>query len=249
MKNEGATIGVVLGGSGYRGNNTTNSTFVGMSGGRIRQIYGGATTNTTYGNRIINVTGGTIDYSILGGSNSNSGTNSTGGILEGDTVVYVGGNTEVGTETGTLNDVEAGCVFGAGGGAQGYSARGAVRTSHIIIDGATVHNGVYGGGNYGSTGTQYSNTTSSVIDILSGNINNVYGGSKGAGFGQANYSSSSTININVYNGTIGNIYGGSDDEGKIYGSVNINVYDGNITNNIYCGGRGSSTFVNSNINV
>ena len=249
MKNEGATIGVVLGGSGYRGNNTTNSTFVGMSGGRIRQIYGGATTNTTYGNRIINVTGGTIDYSILGGSNSNSGTNSTGGILEGDTVVYVGGNTEVGTETGTLNDVEAGCVFGAGGGKQGYSARGAVRTSHIIIDGATVHNGVYGGGNYGSTGTQYSNTTSSVIDILSGNINNVYGGSKEAGFGQANYSSSSTININVYNGTIGNIYGGSDDEGKVYGSVNINVYDGNITNNVYGGGRGSSTFVNSNINV
>lgn len=250
MKNEGATIGVVLGGSGYRGSNTTNSTFIGMSGGRIRQIYGGATTNTTYGNRIINVTGGTIDYSILGGSNSNNGTSSTGGILEGDTVVYAGGNAVVGTaSTGTLNDVEPGCVFGAGGGAQGYSARGAVRSSHIIVNGATVNNGVYGGGNYGSTGTQYAHATSSVIDIFDGNIANVYGGSRSANFSQSSYNTSSTININVYNGTIGNIYGGSDDEGIVYGVININVHDGNITNNVYGGGRGSNTFVDSSVNV
>ncbi len=250
MKNEGATIGVVLGGSGYRGSNTTNSTFIGMSGGRIRQIYGGATTNTTYGNRIINVTGGSIDYSILGGSNSNNGTSSTGGILEGDTVVYAGGNAVIGTvTTGTLNDVEPGCVFGAGGGAQGYSARGAVRSSHIIVNGATVNNGVYGGGNYGSTGTQYAHATSSIIDIFSGNIANVYGGSRSANFSQSSYNTSSTININVYNGTIGNIYGGSDDEGTVYGIVNINVHDGNITNNVYGGGRGSNTFVDSSVNV
>ena len=134
IKIEGGSINIILGGSGYRynNNNGANAVYIGMSGGDVRQMYGGATTNTTYGNRIINVSGGLVHFSVLGGSNSISGSGNTSGIIDGDTIVYVGGNAVVGDTTDELNLVEGGCVFGAGGGADGYPARGSVKNSHVI---------------------------------------------------------------------------------------------------------------------
>ena len=54
-KIEGGKINTVVGGYGYNGTVTTNSTYIGMSGGTVRAIYGGAGHSTTKGNRIINV--------------------------------------------------------------------------------------------------------------------------------------------------------------------------------------------------
>lgn len=248
-KIEGGNINIVVGGYGYNGSTTTNSTYIGMSGGIVRSIYGGAGHSTTKGNRIINVTGGTVSYSVLGGSDSYDSGDNNDGILQGSTLVYIGGTVTIGGGTGTVQGVESGCVFGAGGGDTTSSQKGTVYNSHVIINGGTINTAVYGGGNYGSTGTQSSSTATTVIDVYSGTIGNIYGGSKSAGFSQSSYSSSSTIDINVHNGTIGNIYGGSDEEGQVFGSVNINVHDGTITSNVYGGGRGNNTFVDANVNV
>ena len=249
-KIEGGKVNILLGGYGFNGANTNNSTYIGMSGGEVRQIYGGAGHSTTKGNRIINVTGGKINYSILGGSDSYSSNTNNDGVLEGDTLIYVGGTAVIGDQTDELFGVESGSVFGAGGGRNGATAKGTVYDSHVIINGATINKSVYGGGNYGSVGTQKSSASTSVIDVLSGTIvDSVYGGSKSVGFGKNTYSSSNKITVNVLGGTIGSVYGGSNVSGTVYGSVEVNVKDGTISNNVYGGGKGNGTYVDGDVDV
>lgn len=262
-KIEGGKINTVVGGYGFSGSSSNNSTFIGMTGGNVRSIYGGAGTSATYGNRIICATGGNVEYSILGGSNSYQGS-SDDGKLTSDTLVYVGGNIVVGTTSHISNNdqlynVESGSVFGAGGGRSGssYTGLGTVNNSHVIIDGGTIRGSVYGGGNYGSTGTQSSSKATTTIDIYSGQIvGNVFGGSKSSGFSKSNYTNTSEININGYGGTIGNIYGGSDTIGVCYGSTNITLVSCEVTGDVYGGGKGgyssstnSGTFISGNVNI
>ena len=249
VKIEGGDITYVTGGYGYNGGETTNANYIGMTGGTVRSIYGGAGYSTTKGNRIINVTGGTVSYSILGGSDSYSSNSTTDGVVNGSTLIYVGGTAYIGGGTGEAQGVEAGSVFGAGGGNSSSTQKGTVNNSHIIINGGTISGSVYGGGNYGSTGTQSSAPSSTVIDIYDGTIGNVYGASKSAGFSKSNYAQSSTIDINIVGGTIGNVYGGSDETGTVYGSVDIDITGGTITNNVYGGGRGSATTVTNNVDI
>ena len=248
-KVEGGKISIIVGGYGYNGTATTNSTYIGMSGGNVRSIYGGAGHSTTKGNRIINVTGGTVSYSILGGSDSYDSGDDDDGIIQGSTLVYVGGNVSVGGGTGTVQGVEAGSVFGAGGGDTTSDQKGTVYNSHVIINGGTISGSVYGGGNYGSTGTQSNAAATTKIEVLSGTIGNIYGGSKSAGFSKSAYSTTSAIDIDISGGTIGNVYGGSDAQGICYGNVTIDISDGHITNNVYGGGKGNQTFISSNVNV
>ena len=250
-KVEGGQINTIVGGYGYNGSTDTNSTYIGMSGGTVRSIYGGAGHSTTKGNRIISVTGGTVSYSVLGGSDSYSSTETDDGVVQGSTLVYVGGNVTVGGGSGELNGVEAGSVFGAGGGNSNPNAtsKGTVYNSHVIINGGTINSSVYGGGNFGSTGTQHSATSNTVIDIYAGTIGSVYGGSKSAGFGKSNYENNSLIDINVTGGTIGNLYGGSNTKGTIYGSVDIDITGGTVTGSVYGGGQGSPTVVTNNVEV
>ena len=249
VKIEGGLINTVVGGYGYNGTNTTNSTFIGMSGGSVRSIYGGAGHSTTKGNRIVCVTGGTVSYSILGGSDSYNSGYTDDGIVQGSTLVYVGGNVTVGGGSGELYGVESGSVFGAGGGDTSSTQKGTVYNSHVIINGGTINTSVYGGGNHGSTGTQYAGTSTTQIDILAGTIGSVFGGSKSADFGQSGYESSSTIDINISGGTIGNVYGGSNTEGTIYGSIDMDITGGTITSNVYGGGQGSQTVVSRDVDV
>lgn len=247
-KIEGGLVNTIVGGYGYNGSATTNSTFIGMSGGSVRSIYGGAGHSTTKGNRIICVTGGTVSYSILGGSDSFESGDTEDGELQGATLVYVGGNVTVGGGTGTLYGVESGSVFGAGGGDTTSTQKGTVYNSHVIINGGTINNSVYGGGNFGSTGTQSTSSATTVIDIYNGTIANVYGGSKSAGFSKSDYSNQSEIDINITGGTITNIYGGSNTMGDIYGTINIDITGGTI-GNVYGGGQGYQTTTANDINV
>lgn len=247
---QGGMINTIFGGYGYNGNASTNSTYIGVSGGTINAIYGGAGFSTTKGNRIVNVTGGLINYSILGGSDSYSSNATDDGIVQGSTLIYVGGNAVVGNNsTSTLYGVSSGSVYGAGGGNSNSTAKGTVYNSHVVINGGTIRDAVYGGGNFGSTGTQSSSSALSFIEVYDGNIANIYGGSKSAGFGKSNFADSNVIDINIYGGTVGNIYGGSNEKGTVLGSVDIEVTGGTITNNIYGGGRGSNTFVTNDVDV
>lgn len=141
-----------------------NDIMINVKGGEIDLIIGGAGASNTVGNRILNVTGGTINYSVLGGSNANEYSTNTSnpyGKIDGDTLVYVGGNVTVGTKNDTLFTVSSGDVYGAGNGRTGELDVGAVNNSHVIIGPeADINGDVYGGGNNGAVGGNTTGTYS-----------------------------------------------------------------------------------------
>lgn len=165
---EGGNIANVIGGLDVEASDMYK-TYIYIKDGNIINITGGAGYTHTYGDRIIQVTGGCIKYSISGGSNgvaANSSSNN--GQLTGNSLIYVGGNAHVGAsytidtsgnkqiaETDTsllLYGVNAGSVCGGANGNGSYA--GQTDGSYIIIDGnAVVHNNVFGGGNYGIIGS------------------------------------------------------------------------------------------------
>ena len=159
---EGGNIANLIGGLAIQESQSVNTrprTYIYMKGGHVQYIVGGAGVSTTRGQRTIQVTGGSVAYSVAGGSNGvtagNSGSSNPTGQLEGDSLVYVGGNALIGTELGSvMYDVEAGCVLGAGNGNNTLpETAGKVDNSHVIIDGdAVITNSVYGGGNFGVVG-------------------------------------------------------------------------------------------------
>ena len=249
---EGGDIANIIGGLKLaQGSGVETKIYV--KGGTARNIVGGAGLDTTYENRIIQVTGGTVRYSISGGSNGVDATTDsrTSGKMENANIlVYVGGNAQIGEDAtiGTsLYGVEAGCVLGAGNGNANVSGAGQVDNSHVIIDGqAHILNSVYGGGNYGIVGNSSSTSAKTIIDILGGTIEkNVYGGAN-----QNNIYGSSTINVK--GGQVkGGVYGGSNTKGTIYTTSTINVTGGTLgeegktTDNgvLFGGGYGEATVV------
>lgn len=260
---EGGQIYNLIGGPLTNSNRSNvNDSYIYVKGGTIDIIIGGAGTTATYGNRIIQVTGGKINYSVFGGSNGYQGSN-TDGTLNGSSYIYIGGTAVIGDENlsnSTLYGAESGSVFGIGNGRSGssYTSVGSNDNSNIIIDGnAVINNNIYGGGNYGATGisSNYSTTTTN-INILSGTIKgSVFGGGNNNGSGSS--TKTSTINIMMLGGVIqGSLYGGSNQLGTIYGTVNLNIYGGKIEENIYGGGKGGyqnnnsqGTFVRNDINM
>jgi len=228
-----------------------NDTYLYIKGGEINSVFGGAGRSATYGNRIVQMTGGLIDYSLFGGSNASAGSDGDG-TVKGTSYVYVGGNATIGltanvTGNKTLWNAEAGSVFGNGDGRSGYSTIGSNDNAIVIIDGnANILRNVYGGGNYGATGVSSdSNTTYTNIHVLGGTIaGSVYGGGNNNGSGSSD--KTSTININMTSGTVtGSVYGGSRTLGTIYGSTNVNVQGGNVTTDVYGGGEGGYTSTSS----
>ena len=236
-----------------------------VKGGEIYNIIGGAGVSATYEDRIIQVTGGTIDYSINGGSNgyyaveyeyNNWGQlvqSNNNGKLNGETLVYIGGTATVGkstTITSTLYGVSGGCVLGAGNGNADVADSGQVENSHIIVnDSAHILNSVYGGGNYGIVGASGGTSAKTKIEILGGTIDgNVYGGAN-----QNNIYGSTAIDVK--GGQVkGAVYGGSNSSGTISTTTTINVTGGTLGQSsndtskevLFGGGYGSSTIVTGN---
>lgn len=237
-----------------------NDIYMNIKGGTIDAVYGGAGTSATYGNRIINMTGGTINYSIFGGSNAYSGSDGDG-TLDSSTFIYVGGNANVGSSTydnSTLFGMESGSIFGIGNGKSTSSTIGTANNSSIVIDGsATIRGNVYGGGNYGALGqTSGLSSATTNINILGGTVNgSVYGGGNNNGSGST--SVSANINISMSGGNVkGSIYGGSRTKGTVYGNTLLNINGGSVLSSIYGGGEGGytsstapGTFVTGNVDV
>lgn len=255
LKIEGGRIFSVNGGPCISNSNTVGNVIgIYMTGGEVDNIVGGAGTSETYGNRIVSVTGGTVNNAVAGGSNSYSTSGKiTAGPFRGNTLVYIGGSAVIGgtpatvERTGTLYAVTAGSVFGAGLGSNGQANRGVAYSTHVIINGGTIKNNVYGGGNYGAAG--YNTNATATIDVLDGTVEgSVFGGANSNGFGTStNYTY--TINLNMSGGTVGYLYGGSNSSGTVYGNVNINITGGTVVNDVFGGGYGSSTIVYGNIKV
>ena len=165
---EGGNIANVIGGLNV-GSDDMYKTYMYIKDGNIINITGGAGYTHTYGDRIIQVTGGCIKYSISGGSNGVAASStSNNGQLTGNSLIYVGGDAHIGasyttdtignkqiTETDTnlvLYGVNAGSICGGANGNENYA--GQTDSSYIIIDkNATIHNNVFGGGNYGIIGS------------------------------------------------------------------------------------------------
>ena len=239
-----------------------NIIYINIKGGKTDFIFGGAALSTTYGNRIISVTGGQIDYSVFGGSNGTAGGNGDG-TLDGDSFIYIGGHATIGDNTSAtaIWGAEAGSVFGAGNGNANYGTIGSVNNAKVIIDGdATVKKNVYGGGNFGAVATSTSSSNSTTnVKINNGNIQgSVYGGGNNNGAGRS--ATTATINIEMNGGTVDkSIYGGSCAKGIVYGNVNINIDGGTIETDVYGGGEGGysqvgnvtnqGTYVSQNVNV
>ena len=229
-----------------------NDIYMNIKGGSIDLVFGGAGRTETFGNRIVNLTGGQVNYAVFGGSNGYSGSNSNSsrGTLTSSTFVYVGGNSVVGDPTIMANGddwygEEIGSVFGIGNGNDDYDMIGTATNSYVIVDdGATVNNNVYGGGNYGAVGINNDSTTSTTMKILGGTINgSVYGGGNNNGSGAS--SVKSTIDITMTGGTVnGSVYGGSKTNGIVYGDSNVKILGGTIGTDVYGGGQGG--YVNNN---
>lgn len=189
---EGGDINVINGGPLVNSNNyDKNVVALYMKGGKVRSIFGGAGQSATGGNRIISVTSGEVTNNVFGGSNSYTGSGEDG-YLDGDTLVYIGGNSVIGTSNTILFNVtgqtapEVGDVFGAGNGKSTNDPNiGTVNNSHVIIDGGVINGSVYGGGNFGSVGLKV-DTSETKIDLLGGTIDgSVYGAGNNAGGGSA----------------------------------------------------------------
>lgn len=254
-KIEGGSIRNLIGGPLTSSNKDgQNDIFIYMTGGEVDMIVGGAGTSTTYGNRILQITGGLVNYSVFGGSNGYDGSSSDG-TLTGDSYIYIGGNATIGNDTmisnnQTLWGSEAGSVFGSGNGNTRYATIGSVDHSNIIVaDQAVVKRNVYGSGNYGTVGYSASSTSSTTIQLLGGTVN-------GSIFGSGNHSGSgrsgrvtSTIDITLNGGKVlDSIYGGSNQEGTVYGSSNITLVNGTIKDT-YGGGLGENTYISQGVSI
>ena len=239
-----------------------NDSYIYMTGGEVDTIIGGAGQSATYGNRIIQVTGGVVNHSVFGGSNGVDGSEGDG-TVNGSSYIYIGGLATIGSTSNMNNNstyygAESGSVFGIGNGRENYSTIGSSDNSIIIIDGeAIINRNVYSGGNYGAVGVSSTySTTYSIINVAGGLIKgSIYGGGNNNGSGSTD--KAATVTINMTGGRVnGSIYGGSNQLGTIYGDVNVNVLGGTIDNSVYGGGQGGyvssdsvGTFVSGNVNV
>ena len=254
---EGGYIHGINGGPGPDSSLANNNgAYIYIKGGEINTIFGGGAYLTSYSNRILQITGGTINNSVFGGSNgymygtgNATGTNARG-ILNGDTYLYIGGNTTIGVSGSTERyDAEIGSVFGIGNGKSGYDYIGTANNSYIIIDGdAKILNNVYAGGNYGTVGYNSTSDVLSSIKVIGGTINgSVFGAGNNNGAGTSSVDITTTIELT--SGTIkDSIYGGSNISGNVYGTSNVYIKGGEVKN-VFGGGYGANTGVRDNVLV
>ena len=242
-----------------------NDTYMHMKGGIVDIIVGGAGVAETYGNKVIAVTGGQVNYAVFGGSNGVNGTSNSQGTLDSDTYVYIGGNAVIGkaslvsgNTTESKSKVEAGSVFGIGNGKSGNNYIGTANNSYVVIDGnAQINRNVYGGGNFAATGQDGSGQTyQSQIVIKGGTIaGNVYGGGNNNGATTSNNTTNTTITMT--GGTVsGSVYGGFRTKGIVFGGATVNIIGGTVSTNVYGGGEGGyasssdpGTYVRDNVSV
>ena len=267
---EGGYVYTVTGGPlSQSSNSSITDTKIYIKGGYQDVVYGGAGTTETYGNKLIQMTGGRVNYSLFGGSNGTTGSNQANsrGTIVGDSYVYVGGTAVVGdpslVSAGTTlacsaNDarystVEAGSVFGIGNGRSDSNTIGTMNNSNVIIDGGTINRNVYGGGNFGAVGQNGSNATYEThIIIHDGDIKgSVYGGGNNNGGGVGgNSNNKDNIYISMDGGTVdGSVYGGSRTKGNLFGSTEVTVTGGTVKTDVYGGGEGENTFVEGNVDI
>ena len=268
--NVNITIGANLSTEVYGGGNIAktegNTTININSGNHTASMYGGGNVGEIQGNTIVNINGGTQE-TVYGGGNQAKVTNTTVNITGGTSnTVYAGGNSaDVETtkititggntttiyggsnQTGTVNksNIETsngtiGTIYG------GNNIGGTTLDAIITINGGSITEAIYGGGNQVDT-----NKATLYLQASQNQIPNIFGGGNQAGvpetyiygegvqaknvFGGSNTNGTvQTSNVEINSGTYENIYGGNNQGGEtITSNVTINggtiqsVYGGN----------------------
>lgn len=192
-------------------------------------VFGGAADNMTPGSRRIVITGRqdenqqptTIVQGWVAGGCNGTGENGGMGCIDGNSYIYVGGNTVVGSEPSIMvNGTEGGNVFGAGRGVIGYeyhTNQGTIqiidqiafvhKSNVVVADDAFIFNDVYGGGFHG-----YVTDTSNVF-IVGGTVgNNVYGGA----YQHGHTDPIPATRVHIRGGhVLGSVFGGSNTLGNV----------------------------------
>lgn len=224
-----------------------------MKGGIIRgSVYGAAAYAGAGGIRTYVITGGSIGGWVAGGAN---GTQSDGGLLNGTTYIYVGGNARIDSHgsTSVINRAVGGNVFGAGCGYSTSSNSGEISlgTNVVVADNAYIERGVYGGGSYGFCRTSATSTlyiTGGTVDGKNGGVNGTSYQSTitGGVFGGACQNKGGTVNIYMNDGLVnGGIYGGSNANGTLSGSVTIKINGGQVGTDAIVNGNPQVTLSNT----
>lgn len=222
-----------------------------MRGGTVRgSIYGAASFAEAVGDRVMIFTGGTVGGWIAGGCNGYK--SGSGGKLDGDTYLYIGGRTQVGVEGDNtkISTSTVGNIFGAGSGYSKTENVGQVDNSTIVVsDACKITRNVYGGGNFGFIGDQ-----GSKLYILGGTV-------QGKVFGGANQRSGKQVGILMRGGLVlGGVYGGSNEYGTVTGPVTLNIEGGTVgatgidpttseEGHVFGCGFGENTSVSGAVNV
>ena len=240
------------------GTSDSDSTIVTISGGTVRNVYGGGLGQTepediaafVNGKVKVKALGGTIG-NMFGCNNVKGAPQSTVQVLVNDTTtaqnltianVFGGGNLAA---YGGIPDVDinlgtvTGRVFG-GGNEAGVSG------GDVTMSGGTVNGGLYGGCN--TSGTITNNVTVYVTGGTIGTANAVNGAVYGGGLGE-DTKVKGNVTVTIDGGTLNNdVYGGSakglvncNDEGTgaTEGSkTDVTLNAGTINGSLYGGGHG-----------
>lgn len=237
------------------------------------RISGGSSQNDCSGDRCMIFTGGRIVGWLAAGSNSRG--SSGNGVTNGESYVYVGGNTIVDSRQfgGDGTDLfgthsTGGVVYGSGcGWNRDYPSGQMTQGSNVVLsDQAFVERGIYGGG---AVGMIPSGSLASIY-ILGGHVGTGTGAivdeynneeeknptqvSAGV-FGGACNNGGGYSNIYMNGGLVeGGIYGGSNINGTMANDVNIQIVGGKVGTsavpaNVHGGGYGSDTDVKGAVTV
>lgn len=240
------------------GTSNSDSTFVTISGGTIRDVYGGGLGQTTptsieakvYGKVKVKAMGGNIT-NMFGCNNLNGAPQSTVHVIVNDTTtahnltignVYGGGNLAAYSGTPDV-DINIGTVTGRvfGGG-----NRAGVSGGDVTMIGGTVNGGLYGGCN--TSGTITNDVTVLVTGGTIGTANAVNGAVYGGGLGEGT-KVKGNVTVTIDGGTLNNdVYGGSakglvncNDEGTAAtegSKTDVTLNAGTINGSLYGGGHG-----------
>lgn len=234
---DGGTVGNVYGGNN-QGGITTNA-YTEANHGTITNIYGGgdrAITNSA----TLNVNSANILGSVYGGGNHaavNTDTNLNLNNASISTNVYGGGNEGVvlgNTYAKITNSSIDGSIYAGGNGVTAIVSG----NTNLLIEGTTnIEGHAFGGGNQAATGTENSNNSSSIVNIVGGTIGgNVYGGANtSVVYGVTNVNIGKSVpNIqNMVQGDIdikGTVFGGG--EANAAGDENYDFSFISVTNGI-----------------
>lgn len=174
----------------------------------------------------INMSGGTVNGSVYGGSNSKGNVyadvtlNMTGGTVDND--IYGGGRG--GVNGTTNNNVNSGTVVSG--------------NITVNFSGTMQANNVYGGSAEGRVnGTTEASDYTTTVNISGGTVTNaVYGCGKGVS-GAARPYTFGYSHVNVTGGTMGYVYGGNDASGTASRPTDVQLTGGTILHDAFGGGN------------